>query len=144
VAADQYAAWVRGLASEGPVRYVPHRRHDPLVTALLQRVPALTVDVPDAPVEVRLRGLAAGQRVVSLPSTAAVTLTRLLAPRGVAVTPHAVPDHWWTTRATPALREHLDTALRLAQRGLDGSATASAGPRAAASAGPRAAAPSPA
>src|SRR5690606_34933724 len=65
VHADRYAAWVSGIASEGPVRYLPHRRHDPLVTALFARLPGVRVDAPGAPVEVRLRGLRRGQRVVS-------------------------------------------------------------------------------
>lgn len=116
VHADRYAAWIRGIAADGPVRYLPHRRHDPLVTALLERLPGVTVDAPGAPVEVRLRGMRAGQRVVSLPSTSAITLTRLLAPAGVGVVPHAVPAEWWTGRVDDALREHLGTARDLALR----------------------------
>ncbi|SKC35998.1 hypothetical protein [Krasilnikoviella flava] len=116
VHADRYAAWVRGIASDGPVRYVPHRRHDPLVSALLERLPGVVVDEPGAPVEIRLRGLRPGQRTVMLPSTSAVTLSRLLAPRGVVVAPHAVPDAWWTDRATPELRRHLGRTHALATR----------------------------
>ncbi|PRZ06553.1 hypothetical protein BCE75_1066 [Isoptericola sp. CG 20/1183] len=115
VHADQYAAWLAGLAADGPVRYIPHRRHDALVTALFERLPGVRVDVPGAPVEIRLRRLGTDQRVVSLPSTSAVTLTRLLTPRGVAVLPQDVPDSWWTPRATPALREHLSVAAGLAR-----------------------------
>jgi hypothetical protein len=116
VHADRYAAWVRGIASDGPVRYVPHRRHDPLVSALLERLPGVTVDEPGAPVEIRLRGLRPGQRAVMLPSTSAVTLSRLLAPRGVVVAPHAVPESWWTARATPELRRQLGSTHALARR----------------------------
>lgn len=116
VHADRYAAWVRGIASDGPVRYVPHRRHDPLVSALLQRLAGVVVDEPGAPVEIRLRGLRPGQRAVMLPSTSAVTLSRLLVPRGVVVAPHAVPDTWWTDRATPELRRHLGRTHALAVR----------------------------
>ncbi|GAA1990988.1 hypothetical protein GCM10009718_30900 [Isoptericola halotolerans] len=115
VHADQYAAWLTGLAADGPVRYIPHRRHDTLVTALFEQLPGVRVDDPGAPVELRLRGLRPDQRVVSLPSTSAVTLTRLLTPRGVAVLPQDVPDAWWTTRATPALRDHLGLAAHLAR-----------------------------
>ncbi|WP_407316928.1 hypothetical protein UQW22_10670 [Isoptericola halotolerans] len=115
VHADQYAAWLTGLAADGPVRYIPHRRHDPLVTALFEQLPGVQVDAPGAPVELRLRGLTSDQRVVSLPSTSAVTLTRLLTPRGVGVLPQDVPETWWTPRATPALREHLGLAADLAR-----------------------------
>ncbi|MFB7799086.1 hypothetical protein [Isoptericola sp. NPDC056134] len=111
---DRYVAWVRGVAADGPVRYVPHRRHDPRISALLEQAPGIEVDAPGAPVEIRLRGLRPGQRVVTLPSAAALTLSRLLVPRGVAVVPHAVPDAWWTDRATPELRHRLRAAHELA------------------------------
>lgn len=136
VHADQYAAWLAGLAADGPVRYIPHRRHDPLVTALFERLPGVRVDSPGAPVEIRLRGLGADQRVVSLPSTSAVTLTRLLVPRGVGVLPQDVPDSWWTERATPALREHLGVAADLA-RAAAGRGVGEPGSRAEHRSGPR-------
>lgn len=113
---DRYVAWVRGLAADGPVRYVPHRRHDPRVSALLERVPGVAVDVPGAPVEIRLRGLRPGQRVVTLPSAPALTLPRLVAPRGVAVVPHAVPRGWWTERVTPELYRRAARVHDLATR----------------------------
>ncbi|WP_402466740.1 hypothetical protein [Isoptericola aurantiacus] len=114
VHADQYVSWVRGIAADGPVRYVPHRRHEPMVTALLERVPGIRVDAPGAPVEIRLRGLRPHQRVVTLPSTSAVTLSQLLAPRGVAVVSQSVPTGWWTDRAGPQLRRHLEATHDLA------------------------------
>ncbi|ANC32847.1 hypothetical protein [Isoptericola dokdonensis] len=114
VHADAYAAWLRGLAADGPVRYLPHRRHDPLVTALFEQLPGVRVDAPGAPVELRLRDLPAGRRVVSLPSTSAITLSRLLGPRGVEVVAQQVPEAWWTSRATPRLRAHLGLAADLA------------------------------
>jgi hypothetical protein len=110
---DAYVTWVRDLATDGAVRYLPHRRQAPELLARLAAVPGVTVDAAEAPVELRLRGMTAPQRVVSLPSTAAVLLTTILAPRGVAVTPHAVDDGWWTSRATPGLRAHLSSVLRL-------------------------------
>ncbi|MDO8147984.1 hypothetical protein Q6350_06025 [Isoptericola sp. b515] len=112
---EHYVAWVRGIAADGPVRYLPHRRHHPLVTALLAQIPGVGVTMPGAPVEVRLRNLRGPRRVITLPSTAAITLTRLLSPRGVAVVPHDVPDDWWTARADPALRNHLGAATALAR-----------------------------
>jgi hypothetical protein len=110
---DAYVTWVRGLTADGPVRYLPHRRQAPELLSRLAAVPGVTLDTAQAPVELRLRGMAAPQRVVSLPSTAAVLLTTILAPRGVAVTPHVVEDGWWTPRATPGLRAHLSSVLRL-------------------------------
>jgi hypothetical protein len=116
---DAYLAWVAGLAADGPLRYLPHRRQAPELLARLAEIPGVTVDSAQAPVELRLRGMAAPQRVVSLPSTAAVLLTTILAPRGVAVTPQAVADDWWTSRATPGLRAHLSSVLRLAADAAD-------------------------
>jgi hypothetical protein len=109
-----YLTWIRGLADEGPVRYLPHRRNDPGILAALAATPDVTVDAPGAPVELRLRGLQHGQRVVSLPSTSAVLLTTILAARDVLVLPRAVPDAWWTPRAARSLREHLSSVLELA------------------------------
>lgn len=112
--ADRYVEWVRSLAADGPLRYLPHRREPEAVLTRLSAIDGLVLDAAGAPVELRLRGMTASQRVVSLPSTAAVLLTTILAPAGVAVIPQAVPDSWWTERATPGLRTHLSSVLRLA------------------------------
>ncbi|MFI9486720.1 hypothetical protein ACIG47_10040 [Promicromonospora sp. NPDC052451] len=111
---DAYVAWVGGLAADGPLRYLPHRRQVPDLLDRVGALPGVTLDSAQAPVELRLRGMTAPQRVVSLPSTAAVLLTSILSPRGVAVTPQPVEDGWWTSRATPGLRAHLSGVLRLA------------------------------
>ncbi|MFI8526919.1 hypothetical protein ACIGB8_20855 [Promicromonospora sukumoe] len=111
---DSYVEWVRSLAADGPLRYLPHRRETDAVLSRLAATDGLLLDAAGAPVELRLRGMAASQRVVSLPSTAAVLLTTILAPRGVAVMPQAVPESWWTDRAAPSLRAHLSSVLRLA------------------------------
>lgn len=113
---DAYVAWVRSLAEHGPLRYLPHRRESDAVLARLAALDGVALDSAGAPVELRLRGMTASQRVVSLPSTAAVLLTTILAARGVAVAPQHVPDPWWTDRASPALRAHLSSVLRLAEQ----------------------------
>ncbi|MEG3614546.1 hypothetical protein [Isoptericola haloaureus] len=111
-----YVDWVRELAALGPVRYLPHRRQRGDVLAVLADVPGVVVDAPGAPVELRLRGLVAGQCVTMLPSTTAVLLTRILSPRGVRVRPRGVPANWWTPAAGPQLRTHLDQVVDLAER----------------------------
>ncbi|MFG1695418.1 hypothetical protein [Nonomuraea sp. NPDC049309] len=104
---DHYLRWLTDLAAREPVAYFPHRREDPVDVALIRERPGITVHDAGAPAELTLRGLDAGQRVLSLPSTAITSLRVLLSPRGVAVEPVDVPDDWWTSRAAPALRSHV-------------------------------------
>jgi hypothetical protein len=112
---DRYLAWVLGHAADGPVRYIPHRRSHPMVTRALAASPSVTVDESSIPIELRLSGMRSGQRILSLPSTAAVLLTTILAPRGVVVDARPVPDDWWTDLATPERRAYLQSALPLAE-----------------------------
>ena len=104
---DHYLRWLTDLAAREPLAYYPHRREDPVDVALIRERPGITVHDAGVPAELTLRGLGAGQRVLSLPSTAITSLRVLLSPRGVAVEPVDVPDDWWTSRAAPALRSHL-------------------------------------
>ncbi|MFI6598274.1 hypothetical protein ACIBHX_18615 [Nonomuraea sp. NPDC050536] len=104
---ENYLRWLAELADSEPLAYFPHRREDPGDVAIIRERPGITVHEAGAPAELTLRGLEAGQRVVSLPSTAITSLRVLLGPRGVAVEPVDVPDEWWTSRAAPALRSHL-------------------------------------
>ncbi|GAA2209201.1 hypothetical protein GCM10009850_046590 [Nonomuraea monospora] len=104
---DHYLRWLTDLAAREPLAYYPHRREDPVDVALIRERPGITVHDAGVPAELTLRGLDAGQRVLSLPSTAITSLRVLLSPRGVAVEPVDVPDDWWTSRAAPALRSHL-------------------------------------
>ncbi len=109
---ERYLKWIASLAEQEPLAYFPHRREDPVDLALIRERPGITVHEPGVPAELSLRGLAAGQRVLSLPSTAITSLRVLLGPRGVAVEPVEVPDDWWTSRAAPSLRSHLTGAAR--------------------------------
>ncbi|MFC4008783.1 hypothetical protein ACFOY2_16245 [Nonomuraea purpurea] len=104
---DRYLRWLTDLAAREPLAYYPHRREDPVDVALIREQPGITVHDAGVPAELTLRGLDAGRRVISLPSTAITSLRVLLSPRGVAVEPVDVPDDWWTSRAAPALRSHL-------------------------------------
>ncbi|MEV5891488.1 hypothetical protein [Nonomuraea fuscirosea] len=104
---DHYLRWLTDLATREPLAYYPHRREDPVDVALIRDRPGITVHDAGVPAELTLRGLDAGQRVLSLPSTAITSLRILLSSRGVAVEPVDVPDDWWTSRAAPALRSHL-------------------------------------
>lgn len=104
---DRYFTWLAGLGSSGPVAYFPHRREDPHDLARVGEQPGITVYDGGIPAEMTLRGLAAEQRVLSLPSTAVTSLRVLLSARGVTVETVEVPDEWWTAQAAPSLRSHL-------------------------------------
>lgn len=104
---ERYLRWLTELAAREPLAYYPHRREDPVDVAMIRERPGITVHDGGAPAELTLRGLDAGQRVLSLPSTAITSLRVLLGTRGVQVEPVTVPDDWWTSRAAPALRSHL-------------------------------------
>jgi len=114
--AQRYVGWIRSLAAEGELRYLPHRRQTSELLATLAAIDGVTVDAPGAPVEIRLRGLRRGQRVVSLPSTSTILLTTIISPLGVPVTALDVPADWWTPRATAEHRAHLTSVSELAQR----------------------------
>jgi hypothetical protein len=102
---DRYLSWL--FALEGPLAYYPHRREDPGDLAAVRDHPGVTVYDGGVPVEMTLRDLRPGQRVLSLPSTAVTSLRVLLSPRGVPVETVEVPDDWWTPSATVSLRSHL-------------------------------------
>ena len=123
-----YLDWLADLGRRSPVRYYPHRRQTP---ELLSAIAHLGIDVagPGLPVEVRLRGLRAPQRVISLPSTALVLLRGILSRTGAEVIGLPVPHDWWTARADPVLRAHLSSVLTLMASQDHGHATLGVPPR---------------
>jgi len=113
--ADRYLAWVLGHATDSPLRYIPHRRSHPAVIEALARTPGISIDDSHVPIELRLAGMRSGQRVLSLPSTAAVLLTTLLTPVGVEVEAFPIPGDWWTDQASPERRAYLHSVLPLVE-----------------------------
>lgn len=107
VHAEPYRRLVRDWTGDGPVAYYPHRRESPVVLRELARDPRVHVQSGALPVELTLRGLTDGHRVLSLPSTALVSLRALLAGRGVSMEPYPVPDAWWTATTPAAVRASL-------------------------------------
>lgn len=104
---EAYLRWVESLTQEGPLSYFPHRREGAEALARLAQHPLITVRPNTVPVEMRLRGLAPGQQVIALPSTAVPSLRLLLGGRDVRVHGVPVPEAWWKDAASPALRRHL-------------------------------------
>ncbi|NKX51214.1 hypothetical protein HER39_11690 [Arthrobacter deserti] len=109
--AGPYIEWVRSLTEGGPISYFPHRRETAQVLEALAANPLIRVNEHTVPVEMRLRGLRRGQVVRALPSTVLASLRLILAPSGVPLRGHAVPDHWWTPQTSPELRRHLGSSL---------------------------------
>lgn len=105
--AEPYLELVRRWSSDEPVAYYPHRREAPAMLRALAADPQIHVRAGALPVELTLRGLSDGHRVLSLPSTALASLRALLAGRGVSMEPHAVPDAWWTASTPAAVRTCL-------------------------------------
>lgn len=99
---DAYRGWVRSAAQAGPVTYYPHRREDPQFLQELERDPRIRVAEAGLPLELRLSALAAGTRIHSLPSTAALSLALMHPEAQVAVT--GVPAAWWRPAAPQAFR----------------------------------------
>ncbi len=81
IAADPYLDWVR-MAAEGDAAYLPHRREPEPVLARIAALPGVTVVRTGLPVELALAGTTEPLEIVSLRSTAAVTLRVVLAGNG--------------------------------------------------------------
>lgn len=113
--AGPYVRWVQEQAEQGSVRYLPHRRQTPEVLAALRATPGVAVDRAGLPVELRLAGLRAPQRVVSLPSTALALLPVVLAGSGVRVEPTVPPDAWWHPGVSREVRDHLVSVVAAAR-----------------------------
>lgn len=114
-----YLGWVADRADGEPLAYFPHRREDATTLAALRSRAGIRVYDSPVPVELALSGLTSQHRVVSLPSSAALTLRTLLAGRGTEVHVDEVPHDWWTERTSAAQRAHLgDTASLVARAGV--------------------------
>ncbi|NLT53069.1 MAG: hypothetical protein GXX79_00560 [Actinomycetales bacterium] len=113
VHAEPYLAWLSSLADEGPVAYFPHRRENEAFLRWLRGDDRFRVYEPGVPAEISLRGLGSGYRILSLPSTAIVSLRLILGARGVPVEAVRVPEEWWTDRASSQLRERLNSVHEL-------------------------------
>jgi hypothetical protein len=94
VHADAYLGWLAEIAMSGPAVYYPHRREG---DGLVGKVRALGFRIAETgrPVEIALRGLTERHRVVSLATSAAITLRALLGDSGTTFDTVSVPDSWW-------------------------------------------------
>ena len=111
---DKYLEWVLSLAADGPVQYVPYRRDEPRVRRILATTPGVAVADPGAILELRLSGMLAGQRVLSLPTTSSALLTSILGRRGVDVEVRGIPGDWWLPGVPDQVRSDAAALVDLA------------------------------
>ncbi|WP_291795491.1 hypothetical protein [Brevibacterium sp.] len=103
-----YLDWVRGAAGRGTglsarsTTYYPHRRESPDFLARVAQLEGVRVAEPGLPLELRLSSLPPGVHVLSLPSTAVVSLATMNPEAVFAVTP--VEPAWWTDAAPAEFR----------------------------------------
>lgn len=108
---DRYADWVAELAAEGPVAYLPHRREGEGAIGRIAALPGVTVHRTGLPVEFVLGASSGVSRVVTLPSSAVVTLRSIVAGT-IPVESVPVPADWWLPSADPAIRAAFDLLER--------------------------------
>lgn len=82
VPAEEQRAMVVGLARTGPVSYLPHRREPAWFLRAIGRERHVAVVEPRVPVELALGGATRPLEIISRPSSAVETLTRVLAGSG--------------------------------------------------------------
>lgn len=76
--AERYLGWVRGLAEQGPIVYLPHRRETPALVDAVGSLPGATAVRTDLPVELVLAGVREPLELHTLPSSAVTTLRVVL------------------------------------------------------------------
>ncbi len=108
--ADAYATWLAGLAREGAVTYLPHRRERRESLSRWAAIDGVEVRRPVLPIEILLAGMPGVRRVTTLPSSVVATLSTLLDPSVHLDVTH-VPEHWFTSRADHSVRELLEDVV---------------------------------
>ena len=98
--AERYLGWVRSLAENGPVTYLPHRRETPALVDAVGSLPGVAVVHPQLPVELVLAGAREPLELHSLPSSAVTTLRMLLDGTGSSIHAGRLPSTAFGSRTT--------------------------------------------
>ena len=104
---EPYEKWLSDLASAGPITYLPHRRETVVDLERYATYPNLEVRRTDLPAELTLVSCETLTAVVTLPTSAVATLSKILGNR-VTLDVEPIHDDWWT----PAAPRELRAALR--------------------------------
>jgi hypothetical protein len=89
-----YLTWLRGIARDAraPLTYLPHRREGDGMLRAVAEIPRVTVLRTGIPVELALAGTTEPLDIVTLPSTAAVTLRAVLTGTGSTIRTHELRE----------------------------------------------------
>lgn len=92
--AGAYLDWVRSVAraTDGPLAYLPHRRESSGMLRAVDGISRVSVVRTGIPVELSLAGTADPLEIVTLPSTAAITLGAVLAGTGSTIRTRGVRE----------------------------------------------------
>ncbi|CAN5421009.1 hypothetical protein BH10ACT6_BH10ACT6_03920 [soil metagenome] len=82
---SNYLGWLRAVAALAPVSYLPHRREARAAVARVAQLPGVVVVDSGMPAELALAGTTRPLEIVSMPSSAATTLRRVLEGTGSTV-----------------------------------------------------------
>lgn len=89
---EEYLRWVRDRSHGAPACYLPHRRERDDDIAAVARIPGVEIVRTDLPIELVLAGDDRAREIVTLTSSAAVTLRRVLAGTASVVREDAADD----------------------------------------------------
>ncbi len=95
---ERYLSWLVGLARSGPFSYLPHRRESPEQLDWVSLLPGVELVRTGLPVELVLAGAPEPLELVTLNSSAAVTLEQVLAGTGSRIRTTSTPRATERTR----------------------------------------------
>lgn len=89
---SEYLRWLREVAADAPVGYLPHRRERAAGIARVSRVPGVSVVDSGLPAELALAGTPTPLELITMRSSASTTLRAVLGGTGSVIRVHAEPE----------------------------------------------------
>jgi hypothetical protein len=87
-----YLRWLRDVAAQAPVSYLPHRRENRTAVARIGRLPGVAIVDSGLPAELTLAGTREPLEIVLMRSSAATTLRAVLEGTGSSIRVHGTPE----------------------------------------------------
>jgi hypothetical protein len=88
---EAYLSWLMGVARDGEVSYLPHRRETAEQLGAVAKVPGVRLVATGLPIELVLAGAEGPLDILTLPSSAVTTLALVLGP-GVTINGNRLPS----------------------------------------------------